>query len=904
MPAVPLTVKRQIPCLRPGLVQRQWLYDRLDYGVSHGCPVTLVCAPAGFGKTTLLSGWASRYPVSGQQVHYAWLSLDEDDNDPALFWTYLVESLSEAWISLKTRLVTGSPAWNSLALASLIDQARTQSQRVILVLDDLHCISSPEIFQGLTFLIEHMPPSLHLVLATRADPSLPLARLRARGSLSELRAVDLRFSSDEVRAFFTNFSEVNLSPEQVESLEERTEGWAAGIQLAALSLRGRQDTEQFISAFTGTHFFVLEYLTDEVFNKQTNETQRFMLEISILQRFNGNACRAVTQQETCQDRLSDLYRRNLFLHALDDQHQWFRFHPLFADLLRHLLVQKYSPDEVNQLHIRASRFFAATGAIEESITHALLGKDISYAADLIDKEVLQQVKLGRIATLRRWISKLPESEITHRPRLSVYRAWVEFLSGNISRALVLLRQVSAMIKSIEDVSNLDALRGELATMLSTAAVFGDDSDQIKTLVAESLQFASEDDHGLKARALRALGTAYLLDDQTDKAHLTWWKGLDEARAAGNYFLATSIMELSASTLIHQGLLRQAAQAYHEILDGSTQDERLRMTVAGAHSGLAEILVEWNELESARYHLEQSIDISRQSGVGYHLLGLHATQARLFQALDDIARVEEALALVQQDGMNIQTGGAWVQMAVCQARYARWQNQPDLAVAWMTGKMQSVNFEAISLAWVVREVQLVNLGMALVANREYRRAIDVVKNVVTGAAAGMRNARIIETHLVNALALHGLKEDSEARLNLRVCLQLAKPERYLRFLIEAGEPALALLMSYVNSADEPSGLKEYAARVLSAFPKPGFEGFDPASVIALSASAQLNQEEVLTRREIELLRLVAAGLSNNEIADRLVLSTNTVKKHTSNIFAKLGVTSRTQAVARARDLHLL
>lgn len=897
-------VKLQIPRLRPGLVERHWLYDRLDDGVSRGCHLTLVCAPAGFGKTTLLSGWISHNKGAARQVQYAWFSLDDDDNDPTLFWADLVEALSSACIFFEHCSAAGSPAWNSLALASLVNQAGLSPQQVVLVLDDLHRISSPGIYQGLTFLIEHMPPSLHLVLATRADPPLPLARLRAQGLMTELRAADLRFSRDEARTFLKNFSEVDLSPDQVNALEERTEGWAAGLQLAALSLRSRQDTEQFISAFTGTHFFVLEYLADEVFNRQTDDIQHFMLEISVLQRFNADACRAVTQQETCHDLLSDLYRRNLFIYALDDQHQWFRYHPLFADLLRHLLRLKYSANAVDQLYLRASRFFTSCGAVEEAITYALHGRDTAYAADLIENEYQPQVKLGRIATLRRWLNLLPEEEIYSRPRLFMYRAWVEFLSGNISRALVLLRQASGRIEGIEDFPSLEALRGELATMLSTAAVFGDDADQIKALVAKSLQFTPGDNHGLKARALRALGTAYLLEDQVDKAYQTWREGLDEAHAADNRFLAASIMELRASTLVHQGLLRQAAQAYYEIVHMSKQGEFVPAMVAGAFSGLAEIHLEWNELELAQDHLEQSIEVSRQSGVGYHLLGLHAVQARLFQAIDEPRKVEEALALVQQNGINVQAGGALVQVALCHARFARWQNQPDLAVAWMTGEMQAVNFETLALAWVVREVQRVNLGMAFLANREYSRALDAVQDVVTRAAAGMRNARVLESYLVKALALQGLGRTPESLLALRACLQFVQPERYFRLLIEAGDPARTLLASYVGSADEPPLLREYAARVLSAFPEPMNNDLAPTSLSALKDPVLLHPGESLTAREIELLRLVASGLSNQEIADRLVLSINTVKKHTSNIFAKLGVTSRIQAVVQARDLHLL
>ncbi len=609
-----LTTKLHIPSPRPELVPRPDLVERLESGLRR--KLTLISAPAGFGKTTLLSECAAQ---CGQPV--AWLSLDEEDNDATRFWTYLIAALQTAQADLGQEalqvLQAPQPPPVQSVLTPLLNDLAALSHALVLILDDYHVISNQTIHDGIVFLLEHQPQQLHLVTSTRADPPLPISRLRARGQLTEIRADDLRFTSNEAAAFLNEVMGLDLTLKDVQALETRTEGWIAGLQLAALSMQGRKDKQAFVAAFTGSHHYVLEYLTEEVVYRQPKAVQQFLLQTSILERLSGPLCDRVSGRDDSATMLERLRRDNLFVVPLDDEHHWYRYHHLFADLLNNLQRKKSSPEHIAELHRRASKWYEQNGTPRDAIKHSLQAQDFERAATLIEQEIKSTLSRGSVTTLVRWAEALPEEIVRTQPRLRMYQGWAMFLNAQGLLAQETLQDAKEIVQALRPSGEKDALRGELAAMLATIAAVRQEMPQAIEEAREALTYLPEDDLTSRARANRALGVAYGSIGDTNKAIQKYSQAKALALAAENHFLAAEIISQLASAHVHQGRLRRAAQSYQEIID--LVDPVSQFPPAGmGYIGLADILLEWNDLDAVEDYVDRGIALCRRGGIGYSL----------------------------------------------------------------------------------------------------------------------------------------------------------------------------------------------------------------------------------------------------------------------------------------------
>ncbi len=918
-----LTTKLHIPPVRPELITRPRLVRRLNAGLHR--KLTLISAPAGFGKTTLLSEWARRRGEAPPPREVAWLSLDEEDNDQTRFWTYLVAALQTAHAELGEdvlrTLKAAQPPPAQAVLVPLLNDIATLPGGVLLVLDDYHLISSRAIHDAVAFLLQHQPQQLHLVLSTRADPPLPTSRLRARGQVAELRADDLRFTPDEAAAFLHEAMGLSLTPEDVQALEARTEGWIVGLQLAALSLQGRSDAHAFIQAFTGSHHYVLEYLVEEVVQRQPESVQEFLLQTSILDRMTGPLCDAVVDvaapggqrvPETrflgrnpvsSQESLEYLRRNNLFVIPLDEEHRWYRYHHLFADLLGNLLRQASCPERISELHHRASTWYEENGMASEAIRHALQGGDYERAASLIERAIKATLSRGSVRTLLRWSEALPEAVVRTRPRLRMYQGWAMFLNARLPLARPMLQEARIALQAMPPCCEKDALRGELAAMLATISVVEQEIPRAIAEAEEALACLPEDDLVSRARATRALGVAHGSVGDTNKAIQTCSEARALALRAGNLFLAAEITSQLAAGHAHQGRLRQAARTYREIAEMVEPPARFPPAGLG-YIGLAEISLEWNDLDAVEDYLNRGIELCQQGGIGYNLRSAYFTQAMLRQAIGDTAGALEAIRKAGQFDPAIVLLERAVHLASYQARLQLLMGDVQMAWQWAKGEnvIPHVSFERLPV--FLREIQQVSLARVYLAQDAPESVLETCAHTCAQAQAAGRMARVIELSLLQALALQMQSKPDAALVPFERCLSLAEPEGYVRLFLEAGKPAVTLLHQAASRGISP----EYAGKLLEAFQSqvpgvvPASRG--PSTPQRVDSEPQAQLIEPLTRRELEVLDLIRRGYSNQEIARSLVVTLHTVKKHTSNIYGKLGVHSRTQAVARAQRLGLL
>jgi LuxR family maltose regulon positive regulatory protein len=896
-----LTTKLFIPLPRPNLVPRPRLIRRLEEGLRLGHRLTLVSAPAGFGKTTLLSEWIGQCEGAG-----AWLSLDDQDSEADHFWMYLISALQTVRADLGNdalHLLQGAqPSSAQAIMSALLNDvaalARTSSATdVILVLDDYHLISAPQIHEGLSFLLEHLPPNLHLVISTRADPPLPLFRLRARGQLTEVRTDDLRFTPAEAAIFMNSMMGLDLEPEDVNTLEARTEGWVVGLQLAALSLQGRADARQFITAFSGSHHYVLEYLTEEVVRREPGPVQRFLMLTSVLDRLCGPLCDALTGQNNGEAMLADLKRRNLFVVPLDDQHRWYRYHQLFADLLGNLLRNELPQERIRELYLRGSEWYEHNGDPDEAIRLSLQAPDLERAASLIERVAQTMIAHGRLATLMRWLDALPAALLHTRTRLRLYQGWILSLSGQVDAAEKKLREAQAAVQDQPLTPDNKALRGQLAALLVGIATQREETAAVIQKSREALAYLPQKDLISRARVHVALGTAYAYQDRAEKAAQVWRQARDLALAAGNPFLATVAIELLAGTQIyHQGRLRAGAQTLQQVLElGTTPDGKQLPFAATSHALLAEVHLEWNDLEVAASYLEKGIELLRQGVIGYGLIHTFCAQARLARAQGDAEGAVRALQTAEQ---ALERQPMWhmiLHLASYEVRLKLWLGDVETAARWAEGDPALLKYEIPEpLPVYLREVQQISLARVHLAQGETDRALATLEGLERQAQAAGRRAQAIEIGLLKALAWQAQGDSAAALESFQQSLSWAEPEGYVRLFLEAG-PDMIPLLRRAAAQEIESG---YAVRLLAAFGV-----VEEASVSPAQLFGPQPLPEPLTSREVEVLYLICDGLSNREIAGRLTVTLNTVKKHNSHIYGKLGVISRTQAIIRARELGL-
>ena len=878
-----LHTKIAVPPLRPELVARPHLLARLR--PSPDRKLTLVSAPAGSGKTTLLTAWAQQ-----RLIPVAWLSLDSDDNDPARFWAYWMTAFRKLDPSLAPE-PGPQPAATPVLLASLLNRIAARPFPVAMVLDDYHLVENPAIHQDLIYLLEHQPSTLHLIIATRADPPLPLARWRVRNQLCEVRAADLRFDPTEANAFFKESMRLDLSPEQIALLQQRTEGWAAGMQLAALSLRDRADATQFITAFSGDHHHVLEFLAKEVLQRQPESVQRFLILTSILDRLCGPLCEAVLAGEGnlpaggAVEVLSTLQRRNLFIEPLDDEHHWYRTHRLFADLLRNRLLRLEPDVHRIELHRRAAAWYREQNDVESAVPHLMAAQEYETMASLVQDLADGILSQGRVLTLLRWLDALPEAWVLSSPRLTMLHGWALFLGGRLESAARLLQQARAGLPAEYVPPGLPLDRGRVSALLATIATLQNKLELAISQADEALALLPADDLLWRARALRALATGNGLGGDTERLVEFCYQALDLALQADSRFLAADILSQIGSSRFHQARLQEAAAVYHQIL--ALDPDPTTFPPAGlGYFGLAELAYERNNLTAAAEHIDRAITLCRLGGIAHNLVVIYGTLALLHHALGDDDSAHDAMRQAEQSFRLAPSPFNALNIVWYQVRFLLARGEIEEAKRWVNGEYLAIG----ELPAVLDEAWQVSQARVFWASGDYGRVTKIHDHLAPMAQKAGRLTRVIEISLLAALAYQAQGELTIALQVFEKCLELAEPGRWIRPFIAAG-PTVVPLLRQALAANSVS--PSYVAQLLAAL------GVEPPELESGPAMVK-----VLTHREFEVLLLLCEGLSNAAIAERLFVTLSTVKKHAGNIYGKLGVTGRSQAILRARELGLL
>jgi LuxR family maltose regulon positive regulatory protein len=913
-----LATKLFVPRPRPGFVPRPRLAEGLDHGLGQG--LSLVCAPAGFGKTALLADWArrARRPV-------AWLSLDQGDNDPARFWRHVVAALGvvRPGVAEQVAPLLGPPAPPSFAglVTALINQLAAQPDQgeVVLVLDDYHLIDAQSVHASVAFLLEHRPPGLQLVLTCRADPPLPLARLRGRGQLAELRADDLRFTAEEAGALLRQgvVPDLALPDAAVAALAERTEGWAVGLQLAALSLRGRSDVTGFVASFSGSYRYVLDYLTEEVLEGQPEPVRTFLLETSVLERLSGALCDAVTGRADSQVMLEAIERANLFLMPLDEVRGWWRYHHLFADLLRARLQQE-QPERVQELHRAAAAWSEAHGLADDAVPHALAADDATWAAWLVERHADALLLRNEGATLQRWLAALPAELLGSRPRLLLAQANLALDGGDVTAFEARLdaaeRALAETAGAVDEpyepsvgraASLLANVPAAIALARAHLAELRGDAERTSTFALRAQALLGEGEW-MQASISRAhLGVAEVLHGRLPEAERAFESGITQWREASEHFLAARGCHHLGLVQRAQGRLDAALETYQQGLRITAAPGRPVLPTAGiAYVGMAELAYQRDELDAALEHLTKGIALCRQLAYTRPLAAGLAALAWIRQAQGDasgaLEAVGEAARVAPGPGVANPVNPAPAQ----RARLLLAHGEVGAAARWT----QERGLGPDDQPSYPREPEHLVLARVLLAQDRPDQALALLERLHAAATAQGRTGSIIEIQALQALALAASGDEAGAVAVLAGALTLAWPQGYVRVFADEGPPMGALLGRLVAAQrrDRTSARGvplEYLSRLARAF------GRDAAHAVAPGASPARRAlvpglVEALSERELEVLRLLAAGKQNHQIAEELYVALDTVKKHVTHIFQKLGAVNRTEATARARELGLL
>lgn len=898
MPTPLLATKLYLPPPRPGSVIRRRLLERLEEGLH--CKLTLVSAPAGFGKTTLVSEWLAG---CGQPV--AWLSLDEEDNDLFRFAAYLESALQTVSAGVGVGMgeamfgtfqVAQSPSVESL-LTPLLNQLATVPGHFILALDDYHVIEAQPVDQALTFLLEHLPPQMHVLISTREDPDLPLARLRARRQLVELRAADLRFTPDESAEFLNQAMNLDLSGEDIAALDSRTEGWIVGLQLAALSMQGRADPSGFVRAFTGSHRFVLDYLAEEVLRRQSKHVLDFLLQTAVLDRLSGSLCDAVTGRNDSRAMLELLERENLFIVSLDDQRRWYRYHHLFADVLHSRLIDE-QPDEVGHLHRRASIWYEQNDLPAEAIRHALAAQDFDRAAALIERAwSAMDVSMQSAA----WLNSaraLPDDLIRLRPVLSVGYAWALLDNGDLETCEARLQDAEQWLASpssemlVADEAQFRLLPVTIATARAYRALaLGNIPDAVQhARRALSLTPEHDDIHYIPATAL--LGIAQYANGDLEVADRSLTEFRDYVQKVDSLSTTIGITFVLAEIKTARCRLDEAASAYQRALQlAESQGAPMPVGTADLYRGMSELDCERGNLEAAAQHLLTAKKLGAQAALPGWPHRRCVAEARLKQAQGDLAGAVDLLDEAERLYLRSPLPDARP-IAALRARVWLAQGRLNEALDWVHERGLSLN-DAPSYAQEFEHLTLVRVLIALYrvepddeAIRETMRHLD---RLLQAAEAGDRIESVIEIRMLQALAYQAQNDTPRALEFLEQAVILAQPQNYVRLFVDEGTAMMTLLREVARRGIAP----DYVSRLQAA------SGHSESKV----PSAQ-PLIEPLSERELEVLRLLGTDLSGPEIAHELIVSLSTLRTHTQNIYTKLGVNNRRAAIRRAEELHLL
>ncbi|MBN2006074.1 MAG: hypothetical protein JXA21_22140 [Anaerolineae bacterium] len=927
-----LTTKLYIPTPRPDFVPRSHLIGRLDEGLRLGRRLTLVSAPAGFGKTTLLGEW-----VAGLERPVAWLSLDEGDSDPRRAAAYLVAALR----ALPGAQTLPAPIGDSFLaavtaqfdphrgvvlieemLGSLINEMAALPP-FVLVFDDYHLIENSDTHEGASFLLDHLPATAHLVIASRSEPPLPIARLRARGQLTELTANDLRFTLGEATELLGRDASLDLTAEDVARLESRTEGWIAGLQMASLALQGRlamqghlalreasprrEVASAFIAAFAGDDRYVMDYLVEEVLRRQPEVVQTFLLQTSLLERLTASLCDAVTVQAGGQAMLEALERNNLFIFPLDNRRQWYRYHHLFAELLRHRLRRQVTPADLAELHRRASGWYEANGSVAEAIEHALKAPDPNCAVRLIEQNAVETLRRNELETLLKWLEALAPEVLQSRPLLLIVRAWVAIARGQYDETEAYVRAAeSALAQDGWQREYLDAqgftrrwMLGNIDAVRSTV-VRGAERILLAQRALANLPVA---DALLRSIIALNLGEAYSGDDNVTAAKQSFLDAIAIGREGGNVIAVLSAMSGIGWMYVRLGDLHGAAEMCRQAVTlGISEGEPGGQPVpasGNAHRLLASCFCEWNDLDAALHHATQAVECCRRWGHFFNLMDAYLMLAHVQQVRGDTpgARrtmaaaqrlIESAAARVRRDAMpSLERDVGWTSKLVeaAEAHLCLLRGDAEAAAGRLSRWLQEYDVSEDELFPYIARPRL------LVAQRRYDEALSMLEPALQRALKRHRIGDAIYIFIWQARALHDKGSPAQALAPLERALELAEPGDHIRAFVEHGG-AIEGLLRRMAATSTCLVAPEYVARILAAFRKEA----DRAGAGGLV--------EPLSDREMEVLRLIAAHMSNREIAGTLVVSLNTVKTHIRRLYGKLNVNSRLETVERARELGLL
>ena len=922
-----LATKLYVPPPRPNLVPRPHLLERLDRGLA--CRLILVSGPAGFGKTTLLSEWIHQTDEGGGRkdtgVHplsftphpskTAWLSLDASDNDPVRFLRYVTAALrtiapqvGETALAL---LQAPQPPPVESILTGLVNELCATSDTLLLVLDDYHAIDAAAVHGAVTFLLDNLPPCLHLVIATRADPPLPLARWRSRDQLLEIRSDNLRFTSDEATAFLNRVMGLSLSPEDIAILEARTEGWVVGLQMAALAIRplatqGRQNVLSFVRSFSGSHRYILDYLVEEILNRQTQDVQTFLLHTSILERLTSPLCDAVTGQTGGQGMLERLERANLFLVPLDDERLWYRYHHLFAQLLGTQLRRSASEQELASLYMRASDWCEQQGLEIEATGYALASGEYERAARLVEQSYPGLLARGEMGTLLAWFDRLPEEASRQRPLLHIYAALSYSWSGQIDRAEACLRNAEKIIDASDTHPRRSDMLGHIAYVRSRIAGLQGDIPHSIELGLLARQYAPTSNPVLQGGIHVMLGYAYFMHGDFTQACQALQDTVKLGHTVGVLNAAVGAWCVWARVRTIQGNLRAAHDLYQEALQQvNARGGQQIGAIAAILVGLADVLCEWNDLAAALAHMQRGLEGMPWWGKTDDQALASVTLARLQHAQGDLEAaantLHEAALAIQKQAVFPEAKGA-----VQAAQVRLWLAQGNLAAAsqW-AGDHQLPAGEAPGFG---HELEQITVARVLIAHGHQEAALNLLVRLAQAAEADGRNGRLIEILALQAIALQAQNKSDHALAVLSTSLSLAEPEGYARVFLDEGTSMAALfrLGKQRGVWSEPR-LARYVGRLLAIWEKDETHPSSLAECLPEGAQRRGGPQplvEPLSERELEVLRLMAAGLSNQEIARQLVLAIGTVKTHVHHIYGKLGAQHRAQALARAKELNLL
>jgi len=888
----PLKTKLNVPLPRSNWISRLRLAKRLDEGFER--KITLLSAPAGFGKTTLIVDWIHKH-----KIPVAWFSVDKGDNDPVHFLIYIIAGIqtleANAGKAALTMLQSPQPPPIESILINLINDVIRLPTDMALVLDDYHLVEVKPIHDLIAFLLENLPQQMHMIIATRSDPPLPqLSRLRSQNQLSELRAADLSFTADETSILFKESLNLRLSSNDIQLLETRTEGWVAGLQLAALSLQGRKDPSGFLKKFKGDNRYIADYLTEEVLSRQPEHLRQFLLQTSILGRLSGPLCDFVTQKENSLQVLNALDEANLFVIPLDDKRCWYRYHHLFADLLEQRLRRQQS-DLVPELHRRASQWLAENGFKSEAVDHAFFAQDDARAVHLIEEIAEVDWDRARESQLLRWFKKLPDVKIDANPKLCIFYARELFKSGYMDEAEKRLQAAEQMLAStsISDMEKAGS-RGRIAVIRAYMSTRTGDLSRTITFSSQALKLLPPKDLNWRSVAATLLGMGYGSEKMVESQQ-AFAEAMKISREAGNIYYHIFAGSCLASGMMHRGKLKEAKDFSQQLLSLAIENGIEQTGIAGSvYANLGLILCEWNDLDEGMRLIKKGIELSE---LGRDPVMLVLCQVSLLRAF--MYRMELAAALKLMEAINERAGNfalpSWITNVISALNIFCWLGSGNLNAAskWAQECGLGIDDKLDAL----HEAEYLALSNILIAQNRLEEADRLLQRLIENAKAADRFYMMIEMRLWRVLAFMLKPDTATALAELKFALANAEPGGFIMMFVSKGKPVAELLEEIVavkkrdHDAAKAGFSLSYAQKILSVF-----KAATPPKIDGLM--------DPISERELEVLHLIAAGLSNREIADKLFISLNTVKTHTKNINSKLNVNNRIKAVTRAKELKLL